>query len=132
MASHPIELILARNLISELTLAALLSSSDGEVVFFNDAAGEILGRRFEDLGPLTAEQWDFEFGPREESLQPGWSDLLPHRAAEPQDPPDNGRAHLELRGKLVELGFVRVPISTIEGFRGAILLLWPVAGDGRG
>jgi PAS domain-containing protein len=132
MASQPVELILARNLISELTMGALLSDPDGAVVFFNDAAGEILGRCFEDLGPLTPEQWDLEFGARKESLPSGSSDLLPRRAAAADDPPERGRAHLQLRGELLELGFVRVPLSTVEGFRGSIVLLWPAADDGHG
>ena len=38
---QPLELILARNLVSIVSLAALLVDVEGRIVFFNDAAAEI-------------------------------------------------------------------------------------------
>ena len=55
MGSQPIELIIARNLMAAVELAAFIVDPDGVIVFFNDAAGELIGRRFEDVGPLTLE-----------------------------------------------------------------------------
>ena len=40
---QPLELILARNLVSIVSLAALLVDVEGRIVFYNDAAAEIVG-----------------------------------------------------------------------------------------
>ena len=46
-SQRPIELILARNLLSSLSTPAFLASGPGEIIFYNEAAGAILGQRFE-------------------------------------------------------------------------------------
>ena len=51
---RPVELILARGLMSNLTTPAFLVDPDGTLVFFNEAAGELLGLRYEEAGPMTA------------------------------------------------------------------------------
>jgi PAS domain-containing protein len=48
---RPIELILARNLLSSLSTPAFLASGPGEIIFYNDAAARILGQRFEETAP---------------------------------------------------------------------------------
>jgi len=62
-AQRPLELILARNLLSSLSTAALLVDDGGIIAFYNEAAGELLGRRFEEAGPMTAQEWGREHGP---------------------------------------------------------------------
>src|SRR3954454_25206360 len=60
---QPLELILARNLISIISVAALLVDSDGRIVFFNEAAAEIIGAPFEEIGVLEQDQWSARYGP---------------------------------------------------------------------
>ena len=36
-------------------------------MFYNEAAGEVLGRRFEESGPMSAEEWGEAHGPFDES-----------------------------------------------------------------
>ena len=48
---RPLELILARNLMASLSTPAFLVDEDGVLVFYNEAAGALLGRRFEEVGP---------------------------------------------------------------------------------
>ena len=48
---RPLELILARNLMAGLSTPAFLVDEDAVVVFYNEAAGALLGRRFEEAGP---------------------------------------------------------------------------------
>src|SRR3954466_5328184 len=76
-AQQPLDLILARNLISGITLAAFLIDPDGVLVFFNDAAGELIGRRFEEVGRLKQEEWNSEFGPFDEFGQMMPTDSMP-------------------------------------------------------
>ena len=45
---RPLELILARNLLSNLATPAALTNEPGDIVFYNAAAGEFLGRPFEE------------------------------------------------------------------------------------
>src|SRR4051795_747197 len=75
--AQPLELILARNLVSAILLAAFLVDVDGHVVYYNDAAAQIIGTRFEEIGRLPREQWNAEFGPFDEHDRPLPSDQLP-------------------------------------------------------
>ena len=59
----PLELILARNLMSALSTPAFLVDEGGVLVFYNEAAGALLGKRFEELGTVGAEEWGSLFGP---------------------------------------------------------------------
>jgi PAS domain-containing protein len=63
VSAQPLELIMARNLVSAVQLAAFIVNPDGVVVFFNDSAGQMIGRRFEDVGRLNREEWNSQFGP---------------------------------------------------------------------
>ena len=49
-AQKPLELILARNLLSSISTPAFLVGEHGALLFFNDAAAAMLGRRFEETG----------------------------------------------------------------------------------
>ncbi|TMM07748.1 MAG: hypothetical protein E6G05_02470 [Actinobacteria bacterium] len=63
LVERPLELILARNLISILWLPAILIDADGRFVFFNEAAGELIGAPFEEVGVLEPEEWNARYGP---------------------------------------------------------------------
>ena len=54
---RPLELILARNLLSALSTPAFLVDEGGVLVFYNEAAGALLGKRFEELGTVGPEEW---------------------------------------------------------------------------
>ena len=49
-AEQPLELILARNLVSIVSLAAILVDAEGRIVFYNEAAAGIVGSPFEEIG----------------------------------------------------------------------------------
>src|SRR5256885_17211338 len=74
---QPLELILARNLISIISIAALLVDSDGRIVFFNGAAAEMIGAPFEEIGVLEPEQWNARYGPFGTDGKPLPPDELP-------------------------------------------------------
>jgi len=62
-SQKPLELILARNLLTSISTPAFLLDADAAVVFYNEAAAAVLGRSFEDAGRMSAEQWTETFGP---------------------------------------------------------------------
>jgi PAS domain-containing protein len=124
--AQPVELILARNLISGLSLAALLCDADGTIVFFNDAAGELLGQRFDETGSLSQDQWTSTFGVAE-CRQAGSDDNAPPSRAVRDGLPVHSRICLRARNEHREVELSTVPLCTVEGFKGAIMLLWQPA-----
>jgi PAS domain-containing protein len=125
MANQPVELILARNLISGIHLAAFLIDPDGMLIFFNDAAGELVGRRFEEVGRLRREEWSSQFGPFDEfgKLMPTRD--MPMTLALRQGLPAHDRFHINVRDEeLVEVDVSALPLATAEGFEGAIVVFW--------
>ncbi|CAN5481481.1 hypothetical protein BH10ACT11_BH10ACT11_00270 [soil metagenome] len=62
-AQRPLELILARNLLTSLSTPGFLVDGDAALVFYNEAAAALLGRSFEDAGQMSADEWTTAFGP---------------------------------------------------------------------
>ena len=125
MASQPLELILARNLVSEITLAAFLVDPEGKLVFFNDAAGALVGRRFEEVGRLRQEDWASEFGPFDEFGKVLPTEDLPLTLALREGLPAHDRFHMSTRDEeLVEVDVSALPLATADGFKGAIVVFW--------
>lgn len=63
IAQKPLELILARNLLTSITTPAFLVDRTGALLFYNEAAGALLGIPFEELGRMEPEQWTRLFRP---------------------------------------------------------------------
>ena len=63
MAQEPIELILMRELADLLATPIFVVDGAGGLVFYNEPAETLLGQRFEETGPMTAEEWSTAFGP---------------------------------------------------------------------
>ena len=124
---QPLELILARNLVSIISVAALLVDVDGRVVFFNDAAAEIIGSSFEETGVMSREEWNSRFGPFDEHGAPLASDDLPLTVALREGRPAYARLRIRsARGPLeVEAG--ALPLLGPAGYHGAMIYFW-VAG----
>ena len=128
---RPLELILARNLLSSLSTPAFLVDEGGVLVFYNEAAGALLGKRYEELGTVGPEEWGSIFGPFGESGEPIPYDELPLVIAVRNGHP--AHADLEIRstdGALHEVEVSAFPILTAHGSQGAIAVFWP-SGDGN-
>ncbi len=66
-------LIVARSFATKLATPTLIIDARGDLVYFNDAAAEVLGRSYLDIGDLPASRWQELFHPRtldEEPLAP--------------------------------------------------------------
>lgn len=81
-------LIIARELASQLSTATFISDANGDLVFYNEAAEEILGRTFAEAGAMPASEWNLLFGiedldgaPLPVERNPGWIALAERRPA---------------------------------------------------
>ncbi|HEX6299265.1 MAG TPA: PAS domain-containing protein [Acidimicrobiia bacterium] len=53
---QPVEIILLRQVASYLSIPVWVMDSDGNLVYYNDSAESLLGIRFDDVGPIHADQ----------------------------------------------------------------------------
>ena len=65
MFPKEIEIILSRHLASCLAMPMFIINPSGELVFYNETAEPILGRRFADTGELPVHDWTSNFSRRE-------------------------------------------------------------------
>jgi PAS domain-containing protein len=129
-AEEPLELILARNLVSIVTLAAFLVDVDGQIAFYNEAAARIVGRSFEETGTLAREEWNARFGPFDEHGAPLRSDQLPLAMALREGRPVFGRFHIRGEAGLLDIEAGALPLVGPAGYHGAIVVFWVPAGRG--
>ncbi len=130
-AQKPLELILARNLLTSISTPAFLVDETAALVFYNEAAGALLGRSFEDAGRMSPEEWTSTYGPFGEDGKPLELDELPTTQAV-----RNGRpAHSVFRirssnGTQREIESSAFPIvASEEGSSGAMIFFWPIDGS---
>ena len=67
MPQKPVELILMQQLASCLAVPMLLLDPGGNVVFYNEAAERLVGRRFEETGEIPRDEWVSVFTPVSDS-----------------------------------------------------------------
>jgi PAS domain-containing protein len=77
MAQRDIELILMRQLASGLAVPMLLADERGDLLYFNEPAEKLLGRRFDELGEATLEQRRQIFSFRDANGEPLPADQPP-------------------------------------------------------
>jgi PAS domain-containing protein len=124
---RPLELILARNLLSTLSTPAFLANQPGDIVFYNEAAGIVLGRRFEESGAMTASDWVETFGPVDEGGNPIPVEEQPLTVALRHNRPGHARHRIKsLAGGEHEVEVSGVPVIGPDGFQGAMVFFWVV------
>jgi PAS domain-containing protein len=129
----PLELILARNLLSSIATPAFLVGEHGELLFFNEAAAAMLGRRFEETGGMSAEDWIAEFGPFGPDEQPIPYDEIPATQALRKNRPFHGTFRIcAATGAHRDVAASTIPIVGSRGASGAIVIFWPLDGNELG
>ncbi len=77
MSQKEIEVILARQLADYLATPIFIVDPQGTLIFYNEPAERILGRRFEETGEMPAPEWSTLFKPTDGSGNPIDPDGLP-------------------------------------------------------
>jgi PAS domain-containing protein len=118
---------------SALSTPAFLVDEGGVLVFYNEAAGMLLGKRFEELGTVGPGEWGSLFGPFGENDEPIPYDELPLVSAVRNGRP--AHAEFEIRstdGVHHEVEVSAFPILTAHGSQGGIAIFWPTATNENG
>ena len=76
-----IQMILARQLASCVAMPILLADAEGNLIYYNEPAEDILNRRFEETGEISAEEWNGLVTVADEDRRPLPDDERPMRAA---------------------------------------------------
>lgn len=125
--NHRLLLVQARNLITNLALPAVLTDTEGRLLFFNDAAGVVIGRRFEEVGRLPREEWATQIGPYDKKGRPIATDHLPLAEALRAGRPAQGQFRVRFAdGELHEVEVSAVPLVEPGYFEGVLLVFWPI------
>jgi PAS domain-containing protein len=124
----PIQMILTRQLAGYLSVPVFLVDPEGDLLFYNEPAEAILGRRFEETGAMPAPVWSKVFTPVDDQGQPIPPDELPLMRALARHRPAYRRLHIQgLNGKRRRIEVAAIPIQGLEGeFLGAAALFWEI------
>jgi PAS domain-containing protein len=123
---RPLPLILARELASQLATATFIADVEGQLVFYNEPAEQILGRTFAEAGSMPASEWASMF--KLETLE-GDSlplDQMPAAIALLEQRPAQGRIRMTgLDGVKRTISVTGIPLfsSRVECV-GMIALFW--------
>jgi PAS domain-containing protein len=133
-SQKPLELILARNLLTSISTPAFLLDDEAAVVFYNEAAAALLGRSFEDAGRMEADQWTRAFGPFDGKGSPVEVDALATTEAIRHGRPAHATFTIRVAGgeeRAIEASAFPI-VASEAGSSGAMILFWPLSKNGDG
>jgi PAS domain-containing protein len=124
----PIQMILTRQLAGYLSVPLFLVDPTGDLLFYNEAAEAILGRRFEETGAMPAEVWSSIFTPVDEQGQPIPPEDVPLMITLATQRPAYKRFYIQgMNGVRRHIEVAAIPIAGLQGeFLGAAALFWEI------
>jgi PAS domain-containing protein len=75
VSQQPIELILVRHLATRLEVPVFVVDAAGDLVYFNEPAERVLGRRFDEIRAMPFDEWTTAFLPSAEGRRLGLDEL---------------------------------------------------------
>jgi hypothetical protein len=132
MTQREVELILVRQLASYLTLPIFLVDPAGNLIYYNEPAELLLGRRFDETGEMAVDEWGTVFIPRDGAGAPLPPSALPLVRALTNQRPEHGHMVIDgLDGVRRSLDVTALPLVGQHGRElGAVAIFWEVAEDG--
>lgn len=126
MSQKEIELILLRQCASHLAMPIWLMGENGDLLYYNEPAEPILGRRFQEAGEMVGEELAAMFQTTAEDGSPLDADDLPINIALRERRP----AHRWMRIRGLDAVWRRIEVTAfpVEGQRGrhlgAVAIFW--------
>lgn len=127
-------LILAREFASKLATPMLISDADGNLVFFNEPAGLVLGRTFAEVGELPADRWAELFETEELDGSPVPLERMPAGIALMEARPAHHRFAIRgLDGIRRVISVTAFPLlASTEDLVGVVAIFWAENSQGAG
>ena len=124
--AYPIELILSRQLAECLDMPVFLTDTVGNLLFYNEPAEDILGKRFEDTGEMPVDEWGTVFKNKDDAGISIPSEELPLVKTLLNRLPYHKTFWIEsLQGRAERISVTSYPIiGRPETFLGAIAIFW--------
>lgn len=126
MPAYPIEIILNRQLADCLSIPVFITDTGGNLIFYNEPAEEILGKRYEETGEMPVEVWGTIFKPVDEKGNAMSPDDLPLVKTLKNCRPYHKVFFIEsLKGVREKISVTSYPIMGRAGnFLGAVAIFW--------
>jgi PAS domain-containing protein len=126
MGSYEIEIILNRQLADCLSIPVFLTDTAGDLIFYNEPAEQILGKRFEETGEMPKEEWSTAFKPLDDHGNPLPPEELPLVKTLKEVYPYHKSLRIEsLNGVIHDISVTSYPIISRSGdFLGAVAIFW--------
>ncbi|HQW93804.1 MAG TPA: hypothetical protein PKY28_11925 [Ferruginibacter sp.] len=126
MPAYEIEIVLNRQLADCLSIPVFITDTAGNLIFYNEPAEGILGKRFEETGEMPVAQWSTEFKPVDEQGAVLPPDELPLVMTLRNANPYHKSFWIEsLQGKNQKISVTSYPIIGRTGkMLGAVAIFW--------
>ena len=123
-----IEIILARQLASYLAMPIFIVDGQGDLLYFNEPAEQVLGRRFEETGWMDTQQWSTVFVPRDAEGCPIEPEDLPLNQALRTKRPAHRRIWITgLDGATRQIELTAFPLVGMgDRFLGGVSIFWEI------
>ena len=129
MPQKPIELILARQLASSLSVPVLLVDARGDLLYINEPAESIFGRRFDEIDSLPLHERSTIMAPRDRDGRPLAPDALPGLMAMRERRPVHSEFWINgLDGRPRATESTAIPLQGVDDtVVGALVVIWLTA-----
>ena len=119
-------LILARELASNLATPTLIADEEGRLVYFNEAAEQLVGQSFTETGELPLDDWTESFAPRTPDAEPIPPKVRPARIALDERRPSHQSFVITSRdGVQREVAVTAFPLfAHADEFVGIMAIFW--------
>lgn len=126
MPANQIEVILSRQLADALSIPIFIVAPNGNLLFYNEPAESLLGKRFEETGEMQMEDWSTIFKPMDENGVSIPPEELPLVKTMTHHHPAHGSFYIKsLKGKKNKISVTAYPlIGRSDEFLGAVAIFW--------
>ena len=133
MAQKELELILTRQLADYLAVPIFIVDPAGTLVFYNEPAERLLGKRFNETGEMPAAEWSTMFAQEDEAGKPILPEEIPLMIAHTQRRPAHRTMWISGLDKARhQIDVTAFPLVGLAGRRlGSVAVFWE-SGKGPG